>query len=95
MPQASVSAPAHSPAAPLADEIDYLALLGEMHALREEAVRAVERLLAGPHSPAALTAARARVERRAAASARLLALFERAVALRGVARAREGVTRAG
>jgi len=66
-----------------------------MHALREEAVRAVERLLAGPHSSAALAAARARVERRAAASARLLALFERAVALRRAAPPRARAARAG
>jgi hypothetical protein len=58
---------------------DLTALLEEALALRQEAVLALERLLADRHTPAELALARERVEAVAAASAELLARFERAV----------------
>lgn len=63
-------------------EPDYLALLEAALVLRQEAVLAVERLLAEPSSPAALAAARRRVECVAADSAAVLHRFEMVTELR-------------
>jgi hypothetical protein len=60
----------------------YVALLEAALTARQEAVLAVERLLAGPHTPAELARARQRVESLAAASEALLAQFERVVGVR-------------
>ena len=69
-----------TPTTPAATE--YLTMLEDALVLRQEAVLAVERLLAGPHTPAELAQARRRVEALAAASAALLDHLERTVGLR-------------
>ena len=72
--------PMGTPTAPAGAE--YLTMLEDALALRQEAVLAVERLLAGPHTRAELAQARRRVEALAAASAALLDHLERTVGLR-------------
>ena len=71
---------------PPAPPADLLAMLEEALALRQEAVLAVERLLAAPHAPAALERARRRVEGLAAASEVLLADFAHAAGVRPAGR---------